>query len=72
MHPTTELELCLVLLPHDIQQCERALRIRAKSVGSAARHGALVAAIMWQKAAQKQLATALNAAAYLEHQEGYR
>ena len=70
MHPATELELCLVLLPDDIRYCEAALDLRRKSSGPAIRSSELITAIRWLKAAQTQLAIGQRAAAHLARQGG--
>jgi hypothetical protein len=70
MHPSTELELCLVLLPDDISYCEAALDLRRKSSGPAIRAAELITAIKWLKAAQTQLALAKRAAAHLTKKQG--
>ena len=70
MHPATELELCLTLLPDDIRYCEQALDARRMSAAPSIRAAELITAIRWLKAAQTQLAIAQHAAAHLTAEKG--
>jgi len=72
MDPTTELDLCLVLLPDDISYCEAALKWRRRLSSPSLRHAELITAIRWLKAAQTQLALAQRAAAHLAKKQGGR
>jgi hypothetical protein len=72
MHPTTELELCLVLLPDDISYCENALKMRRRLSSAALRNAELIIAIGWLRVAQTQLALAQRAAAHLAKKQGGR